>query len=106
MRNPVEIENIEAMRRREGIHDVELQEEIRGLCVGACIKLSLLTGTTPCARETVLVRITHIRGSTFRGELATKPASAGLAKLRVGSPLAFTAAHIHSLPREQPTHES
>jgi hypothetical protein len=106
MRNPVEIENIEEIRRREGIEDVELREEIRGLRVGDYIKLTLLTGTTPFARETLLVRITQIRGSTFRGELATTPASAGLAELPVRSPLAFTAAHIHSLPREQPTHES
>jgi len=105
MRNPVEIENIEEMRRREGIQDVELHEEIRGLRVGDCVKITLLTGTTPFARETLVVRITRIRGSTFRGELATKPVSTGLSKLRIGSPLAFTADHIHSLAKEQPTHE-
>jgi hypothetical protein len=105
MRNPVEIENIEAMRRREGIEDVELREEIRGLGVGDLVKLTLLSSTNSSAGETLLVRITRIRGSAFRGELADRPISAGLSGLRIGSPVAFTAAHIHSIPKEQPTHE-
>jgi hypothetical protein len=45
MRNPVEIENIEEMRRQEGVEDSELREEIRGLLVGHCVKLTLLAGT-------------------------------------------------------------
>jgi hypothetical protein len=106
MRNPVEIENIEEMRRREGIEDVELQEEIRGLAIGDFVKLTFMAGTTSIVRETLLVRITRIRGPSFRGKLDTRPASPSLAHLRVGSPVAFTTAHIHSLPRKQPTHES
>jgi hypothetical protein len=48
------------------------------------------------------VRITRIRGSQFRGKLAGRPASAALSHLSTGSPLAFSAAHIHSLV-ERPT---
>ncbi len=105
MRNPVEIENIEELRRREGIDDVELRKEIRGLKVGDFVKLTLLSGTTGASSfETLLVRITSIRGSAFRGKLASRPTSTGLSKLRVGSPLAFTTAHIYSLSKGQPTH--
>jgi hypothetical protein len=102
MRNPIEIENIEAMRRREGIDDAELREAIRGLGIGDFVKLTFLTG--PTSFETLLVRITSISGSSFRGKLAETPASAGLSKLRVGSPVVFTTAHIHSLPKEQRAH--
>jgi hypothetical protein len=105
MRNPVVIENIDQMRRREGIDDVELWEEIRGLAVGDYVKLTLLSGTTSSAGETLLVRITSIRGHAFRGKLSDQPASAGLSSLRVGSAVAFTGAHIHSIPKGQPTHE-
>ena len=44
------------------------------------------------------MKITSIRGDAFRGELAERPASARGSKLRLGSPVAFTTAHIHSLP--------
>jgi hypothetical protein len=103
MRYPVEIENIEEMRRREGIEDVELRAEIRGLRVGDVVKITFLAG--PHTLETLLVRITSIRGAAFRGKLANGPNSAGLSSLRVGSPVAFTSDHIHSLPRKQPPHE-
>jgi hypothetical protein len=105
MRNPVAIETIEEMRRREGIEDVELRAEIRGLEVGDFVKLTFLSSTEPSAGETLLVRITRLRGSDFRGELAKRPSSTGLSSLRVGSPVAFTAAHIHSIPKRQPAHE-
>jgi len=97
MRTRVEIENIEDLRRRQGIEDVELQEAIRGLKVGACVKVTLLTGTPGAAGETLSVRITSICGDTFRGKLAKKPTSAGLAGLGVGFVLTFTSSHIHSL---------
>ncbi len=99
MGEPVQIENIEEKRRRVGIDDVVLQADIRALAVGDLVKLTLLTGTASFAGETVLVRITNIRGSAFRGRLAVRPTSPGLAGLRVGSAVAFRAAHIHSLPR-------
>jgi hypothetical protein len=105
MRQLVEIENIEALRRRQGIEDVELREEIRGLRAGDCVRLTLLSGPGSATGETLLVRITRIRGSTFRGELARRPTSSGLSRLRVGAPLAFAADHIHSIPKGQPTHE-
>jgi hypothetical protein len=104
MGNRVEIENIEERRHQVGIDDVVLREDIRGLAVGDLVKLTLLTGTA-FAGETVLVRITCIRGSALRGKLLCKPASTGLSRLGVGSPLAFTAAHIHSLARGREMNE-
>jgi hypothetical protein len=104
MKNRIEIENIEELRRLEGIDDVELREEIHGLAIGDRVKLTLLPGPGSPVSETVLVRITSIRGAAFRGKLVSRPASAGLAHLRAGWPLAFTAAHIHSIPKGQPAH--
>ena len=103
MRNPIELENIDEIRRREGIDDVELRKAIRGLDVGDFVKLTFLTG--PTSFETLLVRITSIRGHAFRGKLATRPAPTGPSKLRDGSPVAFTTAHIHSLAKVQSAHE-
>lgn len=97
MRNPVEIEDIEEMRRREGIDDVDLRIEIRALKAGDFVMLTLVSDTT--SFETLLVRITSIKGSTFRGKLAHRPTCAGLSKLPVGFPLVFTTDHIHSLPK-------
>jgi hypothetical protein len=103
MKSGVQIENIEGMRRREGIEDVELREEIRRLEVGDCVMLTLLSGTESFAGETVEVRITSINGYALRGKLVTKPVSLGLAELHAGSTVGFTTAHIHSLPRKLPT---
>ena len=103
MRNIIVVEDIESMRLRQGIDDAELREAIRSLRVGDLVKLTFLAG--PHSFETLLVRITRIRGPAFRGKLANRPSFAGLSRLRVGSPVAFTAAHIHSLPRKPPTHE-
>ena len=98
MRNSIVVEDIQGMRLREGIDDPELQEEIRGLAIGDFVKLTLLAGTES-AGETLLVRITRIRGSQFRGVLAVTPTCRRLSKLRVGSPVCFTTAHIHSVPK-------
>ncbi len=100
----VEIENIEEMRRMAGIDDVELRGAIRALRVGDHVKLTFLPDARPSAGETLLVRITSIRGSRFRGTLATRPASQALGELRAGSRLIFTAAHIHSLPEGRVPH--
>jgi hypothetical protein len=100
MAKRVEICDIEAMRRRVGVDDVELRDAIRGLRIGDGVRLTLLTGPDPAARKTVLVRVTGIRGPEFRGKLA----SPGPSGLRPGARLAFTAAHIHSLADEPPTH--
>ena len=99
MRKPVEIENIEEMRLREGIDDVELRQIIRGLRVGDTVYLTFRAGTGSCTGETLSVRISSIRGCTFRGKLAQAPASPGLTALHIGSTIAFTTEQIHSLPR-------
>ena len=101
MRHPVAIENIQAMRRQAGIEDLELREALRGLRIGDLVRLTLLTGTTPSAGETLRVRITRIRGDEFRGKLADRPVAPALSQLRAGSPVAFTAAHIHSLGKRR-----
>lgn len=106
MRHAVEIENIDELRRREGIDDVELREEIRTLHVGDSVLLTFLPLQVPSARETLSVRITSIRGDTFRGKLADRPAIAGLSNLRVGTSVTFTRAQIHSLPRGRPKHRA
>lgn len=105
MRNSVEIEDIEAMRRREGIEDVELHEAIRGLAIGDFVHLTFLGGGKACAGETLRVRITRIEDDSLRGKLAARPAGAGLSNLRVGSPVRFTTAHIHSIPKRESGHE-
>jgi hypothetical protein len=97
MRGRVEIQNIEDLRRRAGIEDVELREAIRALRVGAFVKITLLAGEQGTAGETLLVRIKSILGDNFRGKLADRPTSADLSGLRVGLALAFTGSHIHSL---------
>jgi hypothetical protein len=101
MPDAVEIENIDEMRRRVGVDDVELRDEIRGLRAGDLVKITLLSGTKPPASETLPVRITSVSGSSFRGELAKRPAAAGLSGVRAGSPVAFTAAHIHSIVKRR-----
>jgi hypothetical protein len=100
----VEIENIEEMRRRVGIDDVELRKAIRGLRIGDFVKLTFLTGSLSSVGEPRLVRVTRISGSRFQGRLVDRRASAGLSGLRVGSRLAFTADHIHSLPKGRVPH--
>jgi hypothetical protein len=104
MWDDVRIENIEAMRLREGIDDVELREDIGALAVGDLVRLTLLPRDRSLAGETLVVRITDIHGSSFWGKLIRRPTSKGLADLRIGAPLAFTADHIHSLPKGRPAH--
>ncbi len=105
MRNPIVVEDIERMRRRQGIDDAELRDEIRQLRIGDFVKLTLLARTGSGAGETLPVRITRIRGSIFCGELAVRPTFNGLPKLRLGSPVRFTTSHIHSVPKRQTKHE-
>jgi hypothetical protein len=99
MQHPVEVENIEEMRRREGIDDAQLREAIRGLRVGDRVNLTLLTGRELGGGETLVVRITRIRGSAFRGQLAKSPSSKALSHLQAGSPVTFRRDHIHSIPK-------
>jgi hypothetical protein len=100
MRDQVQIENIEEMRRQAGIDDVKLRQAVRGLRVGSVVRLTLLTGK-PGAGETLPVRVTQINGRSLQGTLACRPASAGLAALRAGSRVAFTADHVHSILEER-----
>jgi hypothetical protein len=93
----VELENIEEMRRRRGITDDKLRDEIRALAVGDQVRLTLATGAETFSGKTLHVRITTIKGQSFQGELTKKPSSARGSKLRVGSRVTFTAAHIHSV---------
>jgi hypothetical protein len=105
MRNPIVVEDIEQMRRRQGIDDVELRQEIAGLTIGDFVKLTLATRAASSAGETLPVRITRISGSIFCGTLTVKPTLHGLSKLRVGSPVRFSSAHSHSVPKGLPKHE-
>src|SRR5262249_39039660 len=100
MRTRVQIENIEEMRRRQGIEDIELHEDIGRLRPGDLVKITFLSG--PTSFETLMVRITSIRGTAFRGKLVGEPRAHGLARLRVGSSIAFCADHIHSISEGQP----
>lgn len=96
MRNSVELEDIEDMRRQAGIDDAELHGEIRDLRAGSFVRLTFLLGSKIC--ETLSVRITSVKGTTFRGKLAERPAAASLSNLVGGAPIVFTASHIHSIP--------
>lgn len=97
MPNVIEFENIEAMRLQEGIDDVDLRAQIRALRAGDHVNLTVLTGAAKL--ETLLVRITSIRGLAFRGKLARKPKSITLLELEIGVAVQFSAAHIHSIAR-------
>lgn len=98
MANIVEIENIEEMRRREGIDDIELRVEIRTLRVGDFVKLTFVTGSA--SFETTQVRITRIRGSAFRGKLVGRLPAVLARRLGAGAIVAFTTDHIHSLQKQ------
>src|SRR5262249_52408617 len=99
MTNPIEIEDIREMRREQGIEDAELQQAIGELRVGDYVQLTLKTSAEAFHGETVIVRVTRLRDVGFLGKLARSPASAALARLRAGARVAFTAAHIHSVPK-------
>ena len=100
MRPYIEIEDIEYLRRRNGIDDLKLQEDVRGLRVGNVVKLTFIAG--PRATETLSVRITSIGPTIFRGKLTKAPTVTGLSQLRLDSIITFTADHIHSLVKLKP----
>src|SRR5581483_5049135 len=70
MSKRVEFENIEELRRRAGIEDVELREAIRGLRVGDFVRITPLTGGRSSPGHTLLARITRIESDGFRGKVA------------------------------------
>jgi len=96
----IQIENIDELRRREGIEDVELHEDIDHLQVGDHVRLTFLAGTT--LRETVSVRITRIRAGQFRGRLVSRVARPELFGLRPDVLVNFAPEQIHSIARPQP----
>src|SRR5215472_10425257 len=71
MRVSIQIENIDELRRCNGIDDIELHEEIDRLRVGDHVRLTFLSGAN--LRKTLTVRITRIRAGRFRGRLAARP---------------------------------
>jgi hypothetical protein len=103
MRTLVQIENIEEMRQRNGIDDVELRKDIVALRRGDVVRVTLMADASPFARQSVLIRITRIAGFNFRGKLLD-PLIAGLTGLRPGSMLAFHADHIHSIAERETPH--
>lgn len=101
MRGSIEIENIDDMRHREGIDDVELHEDISHLQVGDHVRLTFLSGASQ--RETLLVRITSIQAGQFRGRLTGPVARPDLLGLRPDALVTFTAGQIHSIaPASRP----
>lgn len=94
---PIELENIEDMRRREGIDDVDLRKRIRALAAGDHVNVTFLIGDK--ASETWQVRITSIRGSLFRGKLARRSGDQPRSTLSPGASVVFKPGHIHSLVR-------
>ena len=102
MQRDVAIEDIEALRRYEGIDDIQLEREIGALHIGDRVKLTLVSRTLPSAKETIVVRITRIRDHDFCGKLASRPTCARLSTMPVGAPITFCATHIHSVPRKEP----
>ena len=100
MRVAIAIENIDELRRCNGIDDIELHEEIDRLRVGDHVLLTFLSGTNP--RTTLPVRITRIRAGRFRGRLAVPIAQPELLGLRANALVVFTAGQIHSIARPQP----
>ena len=99
MSDVVEIQDIEQMRQQEGIDDVELRGEVRQLRAGDYVRLTFLAGPRQC--ETLAVRITSIRGKTFRGKLTSGPSSASLPGLHAGLLVVFGQTHIHSVMKRQ-----
>jgi hypothetical protein len=96
------IQDIEEMRRQEGIEDPELREQIGRLKRGDFVKLTFLAGTNSTAGETLQIRITSIRNGVFRGKLVKRPSTPGLSQLDAEAAIVFTAAHIHSLSGKRP----
>jgi hypothetical protein len=97
-----ELEDIEALRQRQGIDDVELREAIGGLRVGHVVRLTFRTEAKGFGGETLRVQVTRIRGHTIRGKLVQAPVAAALANLGSGVLIDFTAAHVHSILKGAP----
>jgi hypothetical protein len=101
MSQRVEFENIEEMRCAAGIDDVELRDAIRALKAGDLVRLTLRTAGGTFPGETLLVRITSIKGDLFRGKLAQKKRSVRRLGLNEASVLTFAREQIHSIPAKR-----
>jgi hypothetical protein len=101
MSQRVEFENIEEMRSAAGIDDAELRDAVRNLQVGDLVKLTLRTSGGTFPGESVLVRITSIKGDVFRGKLAQSKRPVRRSGVNEGALLAFTRAQIHSIPAKR-----
>lgn len=98
----IEIENIECMRLREGINDLELRQDIRGLRIGHCVKLTLVSGDRPLEGETVTVRITVHSRRIVPGQAGKAAGVRCLQGPGGAAPLTFSTAHIHSILKARP----
>lgn len=96
----IEIENIDELRLREGIDDVELHEDISRLRVGDHVRLTFLSGAN--LRETLSVRITRIEDGQFRGRVIDRSARPKLLGLRADALVRFSAGQIHSIAAPPP----
>jgi hypothetical protein len=92
-----QIEEIDALRRQNGIHDVELHREIARLQVGDQVRLTFLAGQGLPAAQTLRAHITHVGDGHFRGRLVVAPAGRAPRPLRRGMAVVFTAGQIHSV---------
>ncbi len=101
MRPPVEIENIEELRRLAGIDDAELHDEIRTLRPGDQVRLTFLVDGKAPASATVVVRVVSIRGGIFHGKLETRPAAVNAVGLKINSSVTFNKDQIHSIVRRK-----
>jgi hypothetical protein len=99
IQNTVELENIEHLRRQQGINDIELRQEIRQLRVGDHVRITFLAIANPAHGETVVARITSIRANQFRGRLTAGPSTLGPCRFQTGSLVVFTRNHIHSVAK-------
>jgi len=97
VRRSYEIEDIDARRREAGIDDVDLRHAIAELGIGDEVKITLLSTAAPLVTETVVLRLTSIRATHFRGTLLTLPHRGTFGDLAVGSSMTFTAAQVHSI---------
>lgn len=98
MSHLLKLENIEALREQVGIVDIELENEIRRLQVGDHVKVTFLTSNGSFQSNTVLVRITSVQNSSYRGKLLEK-IDVGKVALKRGTVVKFDHRHIHSITK-------
>ena len=98
------IENIDEARKREGIDDVVLRNEIHRLKAGDHVRLSVSSDGKQF--EMLAVRITSLKGTAIRGKLLDKPRSRALGTLVPGSAMKFAASQVHSIVDGKPACDS